>query len=284
MGKYFVTGATGSVGTEVVRALVEEGHEVVAASRHPQKSQEKFGEETESVHFDFEDLSTFSQVEGTDGVFILGPPLYPDLFTMLVPFMDYVAKNGPKRIVYLSANGMEDMKELPFHAQAEEKLKNSDLDWRIVRPGFFMQNLSNYERENIEQRKMIFVPAGEGKTAFVSTTDIGKSIAKLLTDDSYKHQIFTLTGPEAMDYHQVAELLSTELNEKIVYPNPDEATYRGVLAASGVPSFVADYMVPVYSMIKNGKVTNLTDDVEKLTGQKPERMQDVIKRDFSVQA
>lgn len=280
MKTYFITGSTGTVGTEVVRALLAAGHKVKAASRHPQKSTEEFGDLVEAVPFDFGDESTFSAADGADGVFVLGPPMVLDLFNLLTPFIDYVTERS-QRIVYLSANGMDDLEELPFHAQAEQKLKASGADWRIVRPGFFMQNLGNYERENIEQRKIVFVPAGEEKTAFVSTRDIGNSVAKLLTDDAYRHQTLTLTGSEAMNYAQVAELLSEALGEEIVYPNPDETTYRHVLSQAGAPDFIADYMIPVYGLIKNGKVREVTNDVEKLTGQKPETLREVIARDFA---
>ena len=109
-----------------------------AASRHPDKSRKQFGDHRigdriEAVHFDYGNPETFSAVAGTDGVFLLGPPVYPDLFKLVSPFADYLAKNGPQRIVYLSAYGMEDLKELPFHAQMEEKLRRSDLDWRVAR-------------------------------------------------------------------------------------------------------------------------------------------------------
>ena len=280
MATFFITGATGAVGREVVNSLLEADQSVIAASRHPKQSQAQFGDRVKAVHFDFEDSNTFSEAMGTDGVFILGPPMYPNLFELLVPFVDYLQENGPKRVVYLSANGMEHLSELPFHAQMEEKLRGSDLDWRVVRPGFFMQNFGNYERENIEQRKMIFVPAGEEKTAFISTKDIGAAIATLLTQDEHQHQTYVLTGSEAYSYFDAADMLSDIRGEKITYPNPDEETYRQVLADAGAPDFVADYMIPVYGMIKKGHVKDITDDVEKLTGQKPEPLKAALTRDF----
>ena len=280
MATFFITGATGTVGQAVIAALLEANQSVIAASRHPEKSQEQFGNKVKAVHFDYEDINTFKEAAGTDGVFLLGPPMYPDLFKLLVPFVDYLQGKGPKRVVYLSANGMEHLSELPFHAQMEEKLQGSDLDWRVVRPGFFMQNFGNYERENIEQRKVIFVPAGEEKTAFISTKDIGASVATLLVNDEHRHQTYVLTGDEAYNHFEVAELLSDIRGEKITYANPDEETYRKVLADAGAPDFVADYMIPVYGMIKKGHVKNITDDVEKLNGQKPEPLKAVLDRDF----
>ncbi|MGB3780317.1 MAG: NmrA family NAD(P)-binding protein [Tunicatimonas sp.] len=257
-----------------------------AASRHPDKSRTQFGDRRigdrmEAVHFDYENPETFSMAEGTEGVFVLGPPLYPNLFELVAPFVDYLAKTGPQRVVYLSAYGMEDLTELPFHAQMEEKLQQTDLDWRVARPGFFMQNFGNYERENIEQRKVIFNPAGEGKTAFISARDIGAAVAVLLQDNSYAHQVYELTGSKPYSHFEVADLLSEIRGETISYANPDEATYRQVLADAGAPPMIADYMIPVYGMIKHGKVAGVTDNLEKLTGKKPETLEAVLKRDFA---
>lgn len=280
MAKYFVTGATGTVGSEVVRHLLAQGQSVVAANRHTDKTKELFGNQVETTAFDFMDSSTFAQVAETDGVFLLGPPMYPDLFKMLTPFTDYLIEHGPKRIVYLSANGMDDLAELPFHAQMEEKLQASGLDWRIVQPGFFMDNFRNYEKENIEQRKIVFVPAGEGKTAFISSKDIGASVATLLMKNQYRHRTFELTGDKTYSYFEVADLLSEVMGEQIVYPNPDEATYRKVLADAGAPPMIADYMIPVYGLIKNNKVENVTNHVALLTGKAPESLRAVLVRDF----
>lgn len=281
MATFFVTGATGSVGTGVIRALLKKHHQIKAGSRHSERSQKVFGDSVEAVHFDYKDASTFSAVDGADGVFLLGPPLYPDLYKLLTPFTDYLIQQSGQRVVYLSAYGMDDLPELPFHQQMEDKLKQSDLDWCIVRPGFFMQNFGNYERENIEQRKIIFFPAGKGKTGFISTRDIGEAIAVLLSEDQYSHQTFTLTGEKAYSHFEVSQLLSEIRDEQIVYANPDEATYRDALAQAGVPAFVADYMLLVYGLIRKGKVDKVTTDVERLTGQKPETLRSALKRDFA---
>jgi uncharacterized protein YbjT (DUF2867 family) len=175
---------------------------------------------------------------------------------------------------------MEELQELSFHADMEKKLKASSLEWCIVRSGFFMQNFGNYERENIEQRSLLFSPAGEGKTAFVSAKDIGSSVAQLLIKEGYSKQVFTLTGDELNSYFDVADKLSALLKRKIIYANPNEQTYRQVLKEGGAPDFLADYMLPVYRLIVNGKVENISSDVERLTGHKPEKLDSVLRRDF----
>lgn len=280
MAKYFITGATGSIGKETVNALLSKGAQVVAASRDPEKARQLLGDKVESVFFDFEDKSTYPSLADIDGAFVLGPPMNPGLYELVEPFIDHLAANAIGKLVYLSANGMHDLKELPFHSRMEDKLKQSPIDWTVLRPGFFMQNFGNYDRENIEERKVIFSPAGEGKTAFVSTRDIGEAAAVSLTGKEHKNKIYTLTGDKLYSYHDAAQVLSEVLGEDIGYPNPDEETYRAVLKQGGAPDFIADYMVPIYGMIKQGKVDNMSPDLESLIGRKPEQLEEVLKRDF----
>ena len=282
MSTFLVTGASGTVGKEVVRALLDRGETVKAASRHPEKSQQQFGHQVEAVFFDFENPDTFKEAEQANGVFLLEPPaLDPTTYDLAVPFVNYLLKHGPKRLVYLSSHGMETLDDVSFHAQMEERLKQSNLDWRIVRPSFFMQSFGTYERENVVQRRIIFLPAGEGKNAFVSTQDVGIAVATLLVENQYQQQTFILTGSQAYTHFEVADMLSGIRGETIIYVNPDESTYRQVLAQAGVPDIVANYTVPLYGLIKNRKVEDVTNHVEQLTGRAPETLEEVLKRDFS---
>lgn len=280
MGKYFITGATGTVGREVVKSLLEQGHKVVAANRNPDKAREAFGNAVEAVGFDFENPSTYAQAEKTDGVFLLGPPLNLQLFQMLEPFVDYLNENGPDRVVYLSGKGMDALDTLTFHRDMENKLKSTNLDWRIARPDFFSQNFGNYDRQGIEHQKAVFVPAGEGKASFVSSKDIGALVAALLVKDKYKHQAFPLTGPEELSFSDAAFQLSEVIGEPIQYANPDPATFKQVLVQAGMPEFVGDYMNSVYAMIREGNTGGISNGVKELTGRQPESLREVLKRDF----
>ena len=282
MKSYFITGATGTIGSQVMKALIANEKEVISATRHPENFKKNFGDKAKSIKFNFEDSITFKAALDSEGIFILGPPMYPDLFNLLVPFVDYlIANKFNGKIVYLSAYGMEELKELPFHKQMEDKLKASDLDWNIVRPGFFMQNFGNYERENIEQRNMLFSPAGKGKTPYVSAVNVGESIAELLTSKTRSKETHILTGTTSYSYFEIAEMLSTITDRKITYPNPDEATYREILKASGTPDMIADYMIPVYGLIKNGAVEKVHSGVMEVTGKEPEKFRTVLERDFN---
>ena len=283
MASYFITGATGTIGHHLVNTLTADGYVVTAASRHPERAREYFGNRVTTAAFDFADPTTFDLALKADGVFLLGPPLYPELFSLLSPFVDYLEERSYRgRVVYLSAYGMEDLPELPFHQRMEEKLRNADLDCNVLRPGFFSQNFGNYERENIEQRGIVFSPAGKGRTAFISAPDTARCAAVLLTDPDRHGEVHEVTGPEAFSYFEVADMLSEVIGKHIVYPNPDEPTYREVLRQGGAPDFVADYMLPIYGLIKDSRVAAVTEGVYGLTGHQPEPLRLVLEQDFAV--
>jgi uncharacterized protein YbjT (DUF2867 family) len=289
MGTYFITGATGTIGREVVHSLVAQGHNAVAASRSPEQSASQFSElhnqyDTQvlkHVQFDFADTTTYEQAQDADAIFVLAPGMNLEVFALLSPFIDYIDQQSPsKRVVYLSGYGMDALPELPFHKHMEEKLQQTSLDWRVVRPGFFAQNFGNFDRESIQNHHILFAPVGDGVTPFISSKDIGASVAALLIQDEYSQQTFTLTGNEALSYYQVADILSEILGTTITYTNPDEKSYRATLINNGVPNDIANYLTQVYSLIRLGVIHETTSHVQELTGVVPESLRSVLKRDF----
>lgn len=279
---YFITGATGTLGREVVKSLVQKGHRVVAGGRKSIQETEEQDTLLKRVHFDYEDKSTFIHAENVDGVFLMeAPALDPQHTDLAAQFFEFLEKTKPSRLVYLSSNGMETLKEVPFHLRMEQRLKESNLNWHIVRPSFYAQSFGVYERENIEQRNIIFLPAGKGKTAFLSTVDIGEAIAVLLTEEQFKNSVVSiLTGEKTFDHFEVASLLSDILGRTITNVDPDVNEYRKVLKSNNVPEMVADYIIPLYGLIKDDKVNQVTPTLKKLIVKNPESLKEVLKRDF----
>ena len=196
------------------------------------------------------------------------------------PFLDHLNSGERPRVTYVSALGMEDLERLPVHREIERYLHGSDLPWTILRPGFFATNFGNYERENIEQRNIIFTPAGAGRTPFIDPRDIAEVAALTLTEERHAGKTYELTGPEAYSMHEVAALLSETLGRTIVYPEPSDAAYREALAAAGAPAFIAEYMISVYGLIRAGRVSGVMDTVEALLGRAATGLGDVVGRDF----
>ncbi len=275
-----VTGATGTVGRAVLSALHARGHAATAAVRSLDRVPP---EAAGGVVFDFAKPETFAPaLAGHDRLFLIGPPLVPDLDTLMRPFIDFLIAAGPLRVVYLSADGMDALPELPFHANNEKLLRAAPhLSLTVLRPGFFAQNFANYSRPDIEERGVLFLPAGSGKAAFIDVADIGRSAAVVLSEDGHAGKTYTLTGPEAWSMADVAATLTRLLGRPVhdVAPNPD--VFRSTLAQAGVPPFITEYLIPVYGLIARGAAANVTDDVRRLTGRAPRALADVLAEQFS---
>lgn len=262
-----VTGATGTIGRQVVHALQVRGARVIAAAREPEKAGRLFGEAVETRALDFAHPQTFaSATAGVDRVFLLGPPLDPEVDQLLTPFLDHLAASGLRRVVYFSGFGMEGLTvNMGFHARLEARLRKG-FAWTMLRPGMFASNFANYFTAYLESG-VLAIPCGTGKTAYIDPRDIGACAAEVLTGgNQHIGQVYTLTGPQLLDYHQVAAILSAQLDKPIRYePITPEALAEG-MAAAGMPPAICDYMNAIYALIREGHVTAVHPDVAHLLG------------------
>jgi len=282
MEKILVTGATGTNGKALVAQLIKRNADFVVGARNVSHAREVLGNQVEVRPFDFADASTYDEaLENVGKVFVLGPPLTLELYELVNPFLEHLKSTGISRVVYFSALKAEKMGDkLDFHTKIEEKLKDGFFDYTILKPSFFGQNFRNYEGENIQERNVVFMPAGDGKVGFIDVEDIAAVAAEVLLSDGHSHKTYELTGPELLSYHDVAQLLSGQLGRTISYPNPTPETFKEALKGSGAPEFIGDYLTDVYQLISRGDVNFLTDNVEAITGKKPTSLKEVIRRDF----
>lgn len=282
MSKILITGATGTNGQALIKQLTLANQDFVIAARNVTEARKKISSDKPFVTFAFDQPETFAEAtSGIDKVFLLGPPLTLKMDALLTPFIDHLKQSGIVRVVYLSALKSETMGEsLDFHVKIEQKLIHEGFNYTILRPSFFAQNFKNYEWENITERGITFMTAGEGKVGFIDVNDTAAVAAKVLTEIGHERQIYELTGPELLSYSDVASILTDVLQKDIVYPNPTPEVFKKVLAETGAPNFIADYLVDVYSIIANGHVNFLTDDVQKILGRKPNTLKTVLESDF----
>jgi uncharacterized protein YbjT (DUF2867 family) len=283
MGKILVTGATGTVGSSVVKSLAHIKADFVAGVRDHAKAKNKLGATTPLIKFDFADLSTYSaSTQDVDRVFLIGPPLDYTLDKLLAPFIDFLKSKHIYRVVYLSAFGVDKVSnELTFHKIVEEKLKADGFQLTVLRPTFFAQNFKNYEWDNITKYKITYTPSGSGKTAFVDIDDVGEVAAKALTENGHVGKDYILTGPESLSYYDAAALLSEVRKEPITYPAPTPEQYTETLKQAGAPDFIAPYMITVYSMILNNHVDFVSPVIPQLLGRPATPLKTVLLRELA---
>lgn len=194
MQKILVTGATGNIGKQVIRFLLERqaGYTVIAGVRNVERAQQLFADDPglQYVHFDFEDPYTFDQAfEKADTIFLLRPPHLSDVNTWFRPLVNKMKEKGVRQVVFLSVQGADKSKVIP-HNKIERLILASGMDYIFIRPGYFMQNLTTTLKDDIRDKRKIILPAGRANFNWIDTTNIGEAAAVLLAGfEEHKNQI-----------------------------------------------------------------------------------------------
>jgi len=261
-----ITGASGRVGARVATLLAPQGHPLRLATRDPRAA-----ELGEAVPLDFLDAATWARAfDGVETMFLMRPPQLSNVRRDLVPALEAARSAGVRHVVFLSLQGAEGSRVVP-HARIESWLRGSGMAWTFVRPSFFMENLSTTHAVDIRDDDRIMLPAGRGATSLVATEDVAAVAATALADPAaHAGRAWTPTGPAALTYAEVAEVLSDVLGRPISDARPGALRYAWhAHRRLGMPWGMAAVTTAIYSVARLGKADGLTDDVRTVLGREP---------------
>ncbi|MEZ5989701.1 MAG: SDR family oxidoreductase [Planctomycetota bacterium] len=271
-----VTGATGTVGAEVVRILARRGAPVLAAARDPARFAAPEGRSVEIRTFDFEKPETWDAAfQEVRKLFLIRPPALSKVRQVFQPLLDAARQAGVEHVVFLSLLGAEKSLWVP-HRRIERAIERSGMRWTFLRPGFFMQNLSTTHLEDIRDDDEIFVPAGKGKTSFVDARDLAEISALALTQPGFHSRAFPLTGPEALDYYEVAAIFGEVLGRPITYPEPSDLAFFRRMRKRGHPIGFIAVMIGIYATCRFGMSGRVTKDAATLLGRPPRSVRQFV--------
>ena len=271
-----VTGATGTVGSEVVRQLSTKGEIVKAAARSANDTTFSHLNGVQTVQLDLSSTDTIaSAFQGVDKLFLLTP--FQSNMVDLTSNLVNVAKNTKiKHIVKLSVMGADAEPGITpsrLHRQAEKIIEESEIPFTFLRPNFFMQNFVNFFSQTIKSQNAFYVAAGDGKISMVDVRDIASVAAHVLTssNDGDRHvgKAYNITGGEALSYYQVAEILSREIGKKISYVNISDEDARKGMKDAGADDWTINSMIELFGIIRAGYAAAVSPTVEQITGNRP---------------
>lgn len=273
-----VTGATGTIGSELVRLLSREGHATRAFSRDPTGEPEL--PNVEWVRADLSDRGGLVDAFGpVDRLFLLTGNT-DQMVRLQENAIRAAVESSVDRVVKLSALGATDHSRSViglWHYNVEGYLKESGLRWTILRPHHFMQNLLAPEVLD-RTAGTVYSASGEGRIPMIDARDIAAVAVRVLTSGGHDGETCTLTGPEALSYGQATAILSDVLDRPLSYhaQEDDEAWLH--LRDAGLPTWLASARLEIARYQRAGGPTErTTDTVERITGEAPRSV-----RDFAV--
>jgi uncharacterized protein YbjT (DUF2867 family) len=274
MDTIFVTGATGNVGKEVVKHLLEKGQRVIASKNTRVKIQD--GENLSYRSFNFTDSNTWDAcLDGVSKVFLMRPPHISNIKRDMYPFMKYMKDKGIKQVVFLSVQGVEKNKIVPHH-KVEVLLQKLQIPYTFVRPSFFMQNLTTTHLQEIKDDKRVFVPTGKGRTNFIDVRDIGEIMALMFLDERHLNHAYTITGERSYSYREIADALTEGLGRNIAFINPNPLRFVAYHLKRGRKLAMALVMLALYSVVKSGHGDITTTTSEEILGRKTRSLKEFI--------
>src|SRR5215217_3104110 len=226
-----VIGATGTIGSEVVGQLLAADERPRAFVRDPGKARRLLGERVEQGVGDLDRPETIeAALAGVDRLFLLTTQSdrQPDWERSVI---GAAAGAGVAHLVKLTVFRADERSPLRFarqHRQAERALERSGLASTIVRPVFLMQNLLGMVRGGA-----IPTAAGDGRLAMVDARDVAAVAVAALTSRGCDGKTHTLTGPEAVSFDEVAEILSRQTGMSLRHVRVAPGDVRNALESSG---------------------------------------------------
>jgi uncharacterized protein YbjT (DUF2867 family) len=274
-----ITGASGNAGGAVLREVLKIGSGARAMYRSKEDSA-KVPQGATAVIADFADQQSLSRaLEGIDTVYLVCSPVR-ELVELESNMIDVSHKAGVKHIVLNSALGAGDFaKSFPsWHRKVEDKLKGSGMDFTILRPNGFMQNLISYFAPSIRAEGAFYQSTGSAKVSHIDVRDIAVAAAKILSSAAHHSgKIYELNGPEALSYAEIAEEISKATGRKVQYVDIPANAQRKALLDMGMPDFLVTALLELQEYYASGKASKVDGTLESLIHRAPTTMDEFLK-------
>ncbi|MDZ7607902.1 MAG: NmrA family NAD(P)-binding protein [Cyclobacteriaceae bacterium] len=285
MSNILITGVTGNVGLEVIKALaaLNAEHVIIAAHHQPETARQRLEmyKKLQYRKLDFSMPTCFAEaLKDIDIVFLLRPPQLADIRETFLPFLQAMKTANVNKVVFLSVQGVENNPNIP-HYQLEKLIVELGFEYVFLRPSYFMQNLTSTLLREIVEESRVYIPAGKLKLVWVDVRDIGRVAAHILADfGRYVNTAPDITGNEVLDFYQIAEILSDETGRKINFVSPNLVRFylhkrKQNTARAMIFVMIMLHYLPMFSKEK----PKLSSIVREILGDEPGSVRDFIRRE-----
>jgi len=263
MKKILVTGATGTVGRQVVSQLLATDARVRAMTRHPEAA--GLPPEVETVRGDLTDPASLDGcLEGMDSVFLVwtAPP------GAVPAAVDRIAARARRLVLLTSPHKTphplfqqpNPLKEM--FAEIERSIEASGLRWTFLRPGMFAANALGWWAPGIRAGDVVRWPHADAPTAPIHERDIAAVAVRALLEDGHDGAEYVLTGPESLTQREQLETIGEVIGRplRLEELSPEEARRELPFPAPAINMLLNAWAAAV------GQPALVTSTVEEITG------------------
>ncbi|MBV9854912.1 MAG: NmrA family NAD(P)-binding protein [Streptosporangiaceae bacterium] len=166
------------------------------------------------------------------------------------------------------------------HGRADEHLRASGVPYTIVRPNFYMHNVTALWPAALDQEGNYYAPAGDARISMVDARDVAAVAARALTGDGHSGKVYDVTGPEALGHAEACRKLGSQLGRPVRYVPVEDAVARSAMLSAGVGGWLADGLVELYQDYRRsgtgGYAAQVHSTVLDVTGAKPRTLDEAL--------
>lgn len=279
-----LTGAAGKTGISILQNLSQRGVAVRALVRNQQQVEKvAVFTNTEIIIGDLlEEASLSKAVNGVDTIYIICPNMSPDELYIVKSLIRIAQHNHVSRIVYHSVLHPH-VEAMPHHWQkmrVEESLFTSGLDFTILQPCAYMQNILSGWKSILEGQYVVPHKLNS-RISIVDLENIGQVAAKVLTETGHSNAIYELSGPEKLTQYEVANQIREGINSPVQAIEQSRQTWRNNARESGMQQTQVELLIKMFEYYDKFGLVGNSSVLEFLLGSKPTTFKQFITRTIS---
>lgn len=278
-----VTGATGQLGSQIVENLLATipSNEIAVLVRDEEKAKPLKEKGVQIRIGDYhQPESLVTALENIDKLVLISSSDFNDRIGQHKNAIDAAKRAGVKHILYTGVS-INDIQTSPLkvfledHFQTEAYIKDNGFTYTMLQHSLYLDVIPMFIGEQVLETG-VFFPAGEGKVAYASRTDLAEAISKIVVSDAYDNKSLPLTNIENYSYADVAEILTELSGKAVAYVSPTPEVYEETLKGFHLPEPIIQMSLGFAAGIKNNDFDTTFSNLETILGRKPQGLKEYL--------
>lgn len=291
MSTILVTGASGQLGKAAVNELLQkvDAQLISVLVRDPQKVEDLKEQGVNVIQGDYTDYNSLvAAFTGIDKLYFVSSSDVMNRLGQHENVVKAAVEAGVGHIFYTSAQCKSEDGTSPIafvadaHWKTDNLIKESGLTYTILKHGLYTDILPMFMGDKVIETGTIFLPAGDGKSSFVSRKDFGAAGANLLTTEGHENKVYEMGAPVAFSFHDIASILSELSGKTIQYVSPSAEQFTEQLKSYGLPDEAIQGAATFCVAIAQGEFDFPSTDLQTILGREPESVKDFLKAAYQL--
>ena len=193
--------------------------------------------------------------------------------------LEVIVNRSQMTVSEMTLTSSEESRQQRLHWLSEQIMNWSGVPVVHVRPTVLLDSpmFTVLARRSVRDRDVLALPFGTGRTSPIAAEDVARVVAALLLNPPKAGQVYGLTGPEVLDLKGLAEQYSRALGRTISAEDiQNDDWVRQYLRNSGLPDLIQQHLAIMARMHRENRYDRSTHDVEQVTGQPPQTVEQYV--------